>query len=186
MTGLMIYAAACALLILARIAGVLPVIRTGRALNTAWRIDMPPPGDPKYDVVPPRALAAQECVEDFAAWLGAVVLASPLAVALSVILPDPAGGLLAAALLPLAWKWRTSDWGRRQLEYLGWTAEIVTAERMGRPGYETAAVLRMLDGYGELFAGVSVKAALDAVDRRRWLAKLLIAVLAVNIRRATP
>lgn len=189
---MLIFLAFAAILLITPILGIWPSVREGRALNTLATVWLPADGSPKYATRPRIALAAQEVTEFWLAWAGAVVLSVPVAVVLAVIVPSVLAGPLTALLLPLAWTWRRTTWGERQLEYIGHAAEWVTAEKLGTIGYTQHEVAgRLITGYGQsddrrtgLFDHMTVFEVGQALRRRRWIARICVALLARSIRRA--
>lgn len=183
MTGLLIFAALAALLLLAPVAGLWPPIGPGtRCFNAMTWITMIPRGQPKYASSPYEAILAQEVVEFWGAWLGAVLIVSPLAIAAALLFPGPMAAL-AVLVLPLAWRWRVTVWGERQLEYLGHMAEVITAERMGLTDYFDQAADDLRRGYDRLFSEMTTAEVATALDRRRGVARVLLAVLALPIKK---
>lgn len=178
MTGLLIYLAFAGAMLLAPIAGVWPILKRGRAFNGAWRIAMPDPTEIYGERW--RSVYAQEIVEWWAAWFVALVVASPAAWMLDRFAPFL--GVAAIVIAQVAWLWRTTPPGRRQLEYLGWAAEWVHAQRNGIDlGRFDSFVERM--AY-RVFAEIPLEQRIAAVRRRLPIARALVTVLALNIRRA--
>lgn len=179
---MLLWLAIAAALLLAPVAGVFPPQRTGRAFNAILHIAMP--AAPTYGTHW-RAVQAQEVVEWWAAWLGAVVLTAPLAWALATFLPF--GWILAPLPLPLAWKWRTTRRGERLLEYLGWAATWVHGRRSA-PEYYTdlAAHARAMRGGYRVFDRTNEATALRNLRRAIPLARVLVALLARRIRKGHP
>jgi len=178
MHGLLIYAAFAAAMLLAPMLGIWPTLRRGRAFNAAWRIDMPDPATTYGE----RWLSvyAQEIVEWWAAWAVALIVAAPAAYLLDQAVPML--GAVAIVVAQLIWLWRTTPPGRRQLEYLGWAATWVWAQRTGvDQGRFDSFVERM--AY-LVFAEIPLEHRIAAVRRRLPIARLLVTLLTLNIRRA--
>lgn len=174
-----LWLAIAAALLLAPIAGVFPPMREGRAFNAILHIAMPKP--PTYAERWIGRLA-QEVVEWWAAWFVAVLLSAPAAWALSAFLPF--GWAFAPLTLPIAWCWRKSDWGTRQIEYIGWPAEWLTLRRRGLTT-ETFAEYVSRASY-IVFAGMTGAEIAAHMRRRLPIARVLIALLTLRINRGVP
>lgn len=184
---MMMFLTLASLILILPVLGIWPRIKEGRAFNSIWSIAMPAEGSPKYDTRPYAALYAQELAEFWTAWAVALAIVSPLTLL-------PFGQYAAIVLSPLAWKWRTTIWGERQLELIGHAAEWIVAERLCWLNFTQGEVaLRLIGGYGasddravDLFAGWTVMDVGKALRRRRWAARLLTTFLAFAIGRFRP
>lgn len=170
-----------AALLLAPIAGVWPPQRVGRALNAFAYIAMP------NDIYGARwrAISAQEVVEWWAAWAGAIALSAvPAWLVASTI---PFGWAIAPLLILPAWRWRTTDTGRRVLEYLGWAATWIVGQRVAPDYYNDieAHAARMVAGY-RVFDQTSAADGLRRMRRALPLARVLIVLLSLRIRKGQP
>lgn len=180
MPALAVLAALAAALVLAVWAGLLPPVKAGtRDWNHRFHITMKPLGDVKYLVQPRAAVLAQELAEWLGKWLVALALAAPVA----VVLHHFGLGLLTVLVAILAHSWPTWPGGQRQIELVGHAVEVLAAERLGAgDDYALTEARRMMLSY-PAFAGESDAAIVRAMDRRRWIARLLLAVVWRRARR---
>ena len=161
--------------------GLLPPMRRGRAFNAITYIAMPVREQYGTRWTP---VLAQEVAEWWAAWAGAFLLALPLSLAVATFTPF---GLATPLLAIVAWRWRTTTWGERQLEYIGWAAEWVHGLKASPGDYRDLLSYtdRMRRGYPDLFGEMTAKEARDRLEARIGLARLLVGLLALRIRRAS-
>ena len=152
--------------------GVWPSVGQGRAWNGAWRVTMP---DPLVYGPRTRAVKAQEIAEWWTAWAGAVLIAAPIAWALAAWTPL---GIAAPLLLPIAWHWRNTTWGRARLELIGWAAEWIEGQRSAPDHYRDfdAHVAAMAGGY-QIFAGADPAALTRAMRARIPMARMVLTLL---------
>lgn len=185
MTGLTIYLAIAGAWLLAPVLGLWPPLHRGRAFNSAWSIAMPDPA--KHYGSHWKAVYVQELVEWWCSWAAALVAMVPVAWFLSAAFAPqlPWGGTIIALIVaPIAWCWRNTDWGRRQLEYIGWAAEWVQLGRMGlRQGPLRDFAARM--SY-RVLAETTPEERETALRRRLPLAHALVFILAINIKVTRP
>lgn len=186
MIGLLIYLAFAGAMLLAPVLGIWPPVQWSgrRCFNSVLGIEMLPRGHQKYGPLSGRyrPIYAQELVEWWLAWAVALVAVAPIAGALCLL--DPMAGAGAILIAVLAWTWRNGDWGRAQLEYVGHAAEWIVADRAGLPDYAERDVAQRLQRGYVVFRGMTTEAVAVALRRRRGIARLLVALLALNIRRA--
>lgn len=174
------FAVAAALVLLLPVIGLTPPLKEGRAFNGIAHIAMPDRSKIYMDKWEP--ILAQEVVEWWAAWAGAFLFALPLA-----FLIDGTPFAIASPLLAmLAWQWRNTSWGTRQLEYIGWAAEWAWAHRTGVPGYDD------IDTYGDrlrrgyiAFSPMTAGEVTAALKKRLRLGAGLSALLSLRIKRAS-
>lgn len=160
--------------------GLLPPMRQGRAFNGIAHIAMPDRTRIYRERWEP--VLAQEVVEWWCAWAGAFLLALPAALALTIALPELS--IAAPILAVLAWNWRKTDWGRAQLEYLGWVVEWLHGQKVAPHAYTSLAdhAGQMISGY-TVFSSTSQARALARLERRMWLGRILLTILAARIAR---
>lgn len=170
-----------AISVLLPVLGLLPPMARGRAFNGLFGIRMPD----RTQVYLDRwdGVLAQELVEWWAAWLVAAMLAAAPVWALSTFTPL---ALASPILLVLAWHWRCTDWGRMQLEYLGWAAEWLHGQRTAPHEYTSLEdhAHRMVGGY-EVFASTTPSQALVRLQHRFVLARALLFLLSLRLRTLT-
>jgi hypothetical protein len=176
----MIYAAALAALwMIAPLLGLWPpVTRNGeRTVNTLFHIGMKPAEFYALKGEDMRAVFAQELVEWWFKWAvvfsiaGSVFwLVRDFAFAERAVLSflGWGAGIVATVLL------------HKQVEWIGHAAEVLVANR---PEYIAEEAARMKLGYGGMFKGDDVEAGLR---KRFWIARILIAILTIPIRRFAP
>lgn len=178
----MIYFSALAFLMLViPLTGFFPVVKRGRAFNAIFHIAMPDPEKVYFEAWNP--ILVQEKIEWWVSWVGAFVIATPLAVALSWFTPL---GFVSPILPVLAWNWRKTDWGRAQIEYLGWASEWVYAEKTNNPH----ASYRDFNLYGDklkggylVFKSVSSHSVTRRLKKRLGVARVLVALHSFSIKR---
>lgn len=177
-----IYLALVALLLLLPVVGLIPPIVEGdEERNFIHRIVMRPRTDAKFMAQPYRAVLSQEVVEWYLRWLGAAILS----VGPAWLLRDAPGAVAFQVLmLLLAALWTQIPPLQRQLELIGHASETEVAERMGLSGYATAEARRMRTAYGALFLSMTVEEIASAIERRRPVARLFLALLKRRIARA--
>ena len=173
---MLVYALIVAALLLLPVLGVLPIVISGtRDRNSAYAVWLQPPDASKWRTQSRRGVAAQEIAEWWLRWAGAAVLSAPLA---WIVRDLPAAPLMQIVALFAGTLW--AQVFARQFDLIGHTVEIVEAEREGRAGYASQEAARMehgdLDG-----GGMTAAEILRAVDRRRWLARALLALLARRV-----
>lgn len=173
------YCLLVAVLLLLPVAGVLPIVKPGtRDMNNAYLVRLQPADAAKWRTQSRRGVAAQEIAEWWLRWAGAAVLSAPLA---WLVRDLPAAPMLQLVALFAGTLW--AQIAARQFDLIGHTVEIVQAEREGRTGYASQEAARMehgdLDG-----GGMTAAEILRAVDRRRWIARALLALLSRAIWRA--
>lgn len=166
----MVVYALCALaFFLAVFVGLLPPVVVGDAdQNTPFIVRMRPRTDPKFETQPYEAVLAQECVE----WLLRWVVVIPLGAIVVLVTPDP---LWVAPALAAGHLWVNPTPLKRQFELVGHMAEILVAEHMGQGDeYARAEAKRMRGAYPKLFGKMTVDEIIDAMERRSWIAHLLL------------
>lgn len=180
MLGLTFFASFAAAVLLPPVVGLLPPLRKGRAFNGIAHIAMPDRTKVYFETWEP--VLAQEVVEWWAAWAGAFLIALPLAFLIAGT-PFAIATPLAAVL---AWQWRNTSWGTRQLEYIGWAAEWAWAHRTGVDGYDDLDAYgdRLRRGYVE-FSPMSGEEVTAALKKRLLLGRVLATLLWLRIKRAS-
>lgn len=181
MTGLLIHAALAALLLLAPVLGLLPIIREGEDnRNFAWGITLQPRDHPNMGIQCYEGVVAQEIVEWYLRWLVALPLAAPAA----WLLGDVPGLSIVLAFL-VAMLWPRVRVLQREFEYLGHAAEVEVALRLGwSEDYPLWEARGMRTGYGATFRDLSVERIVAAMEARRPLARALLWLLRRRIGRA--
>jgi hypothetical protein len=180
MTTLMILAALAALLVLACWAGLLPPVRPGtRDWNYRFHVTIRTADDGKYLVQPRAAVLAQELAEWLGKWLGALALAAPVA----LVLEHFGLGLLTVLVVILAHTWPNWPGGQRQIELVGHMVEAEAAMKLGKSRAYIAEEARRTQPSYPCFKGMTADQVMQGMLRRRWLARLLLAVIWRRARR---
>lgn len=180
MFALSILAAFAALLVLAAWIGAYPPVgRADRDRNYPFRITMREPSDPKYQTEPWVAVLSQELGEWLLRWLVAILIAAPFVWALDHF------GYAVAAPLPLifALAWTETPFGERQSELVGHMIEAEAAMRVGHNRAYIAEEARRTQPSYPCFKNMTAQQVMNGMLRRRWLAKLLLAVVWRRARR---
>lgn len=178
MIYLTLYTILLLLILILPIIGVFP-LKEGPALNSMFYNSMP--NVTGKDIGTWNSVLAQEKIEGWAAWVGAFVFATPIAVL--IILYSPVG-ILSLILPFITWNWRSTDWGRRQLEYVGWSSEWVYhfKENTNAPKYESFSVYsnEMKRRY-KVFSSMSEQEVENALKKRIPIARLLVKIFSYSI-----
>lgn len=185
---MLIFITIAAALTLLPIAGLWPRLTISESegpRNGLFLLRMPRADNPLWSGQSRRGVMAQEVVEQWLAAVWTVLIAAPLAFALRDL---PGYGAIPCALIvPVHAVLRRWSWSVRQLELIGHAAEVVVAEEeFGRIGYllgEAESVHQWHAAYGSAFAGMSIIQIADAMAARRPLARVLVRLLALSIRR---
>lgn len=158
-----------------------PLLLDGRSGNSMFTIHMP------FDQQAYRGywecVYAQELSEWLGAWVGAFVLAAPVAY---LLMPTPFA-LLTPVVVLIAWNWRSTVWGERLLEYLGWATEAAYGHLTSVPVYDEggrAYAQRLRSGYPRLFSDTDITQVEAGLRRAAPLARLLARGFRYRISRA--
>ena len=175
----MIYLAMLAgLVLLAPALGLLPPLRRGAAFNGLAHVAMPARSiyGPAHE-----AVLAQELVEFWCAWAVGLAIAAPVVWLLDTFTPL---GLAGPVVAMIAWRWRMTGWGTRQLEYLGWAAEWLHGQKTAPGLYANfPGFAGQLRGGYLAFAGIAPEVVEAALRRRLPLARVILFIVAARLRR---
>lgn len=153
-----------------------PPVTNGRAFNSILRVSMP--NDGKYGDRW-NCILAQEIVEFWTAWIGAIILALPFIYLLSLT-----PFFLGAILVPfITWKWRTLVIGEKFIEYIGHGAEILHGHKLRIPYNIREEATSMIAGY-RFFNNSTVDEIVSKMKKYMFITKAIYALSSFRIRRA--
>lgn len=149
--------------------GIGPIIRRGgqRAWNNAVMVQLPPDSVTIEQGQSPEGRKAQEVADFVHRWLGALVIASPVA----FFVDGMEYVTFLAAFIATLW---AKVFGAH-FDLVGHGVEILVAEREGRKGYRAAEIERMRL-YSSAFEGWTNERIDAALDKREWLSRLFVGV----------
>lgn len=180
MFALSILAAFAALLVLAAWSGAFPPIKRNAEhdRNYAFHITMRSRSHAKFMTEPWSAVLAQELAEWLLKWLVAIILSAPFVWLLDQHqLDGTSAAVFAPLVVVLMHTWNVWPGGAKQIELVGHMVEAEAAMRMGHSRSYIAEEARRTQPAYDCFKGMTVDEVMAGMLRRRWLAKLLLAVV---------
>lgn len=182
------FAITAALLLILPLFGFLPRVKwhSNQAVNNVFLLEMPAPAHYEANGQSMIGVYAQERVEFWIHWLTNLLFMAPGAYAIDRYGPVGVIGLLAGFLV--AALVRNTNAYDRQSELLGHATEVLVAGRNGfdHDSYlleEAARTVNNPSSYGTMFKSYTVLSFAKAMQRRMWVAKILVGLHFVALKR---